>query len=502
MRGNRQAFAFVFAFATVLVLFGTLPAGWGFTQPTRATCPSQLLSGRRSPWDPSIAPWVVPGGGRGGRAGVLPPLGSSADPGAAGGSGARGESSPAERRIHRRIYRRLRRVSSGVRRSVPLFLLAAAMLLPTNRAAVAAGGRSGGRAGGSFAPSSRPMAGGRGMGMGGYGGRRSHPMLSHPPGMYRRGVHPGLYMMPRIPWGSMPPTGQRPDRARGPGAGGAVQEMEHQRGAVEGGDSDSLIQFSDIVDTPGDMASPYSSRRSVRVVNPITYYTALTGAYGLIVYTANKTRREDGLSSTTAVSPLGPGVSVVKVTVALDVSDRNDPNCILSKIEDLTRRADTGSRQGVQRLIGDVALELLRKESSIAFACSSYSHHKGRTAAERLYNGLSTTERVKYDQEVNRFGGSEETTSTNEKDDETDSFSWKPTSAVVTVLLQIEGDQTTVPAMISSRSDLKKALLRIAADCQVEDCLLSAEVLWTPERKTDALSPEDITSWYPDLMVL
>ena len=143
MRGNRQAFAFVFAFATVLVLFGTLPAGWGFTQPTRATCPSQLLSGRRSPWDPSIAPWVVPGGGRGGRAGVLPPLGSSADPGAAGGSGARGESSPAERRIHRRIYRRLRRVSSGVRRSVPLFLLAAAMLLPTNRAAVAAGGRSG-----------------------------------------------------------------------------------------------------------------------------------------------------------------------------------------------------------------------------------------------------------------------------------------------------------------------------------------------------------------------
>ena len=134
--------------------------------------------------------------------------------------------------------------------------------------------------------------------------------------------------------------------------------------------------------------------------------------------------------------------------------------------------------------------------------CTDVDLRVNERRAERLYNGLSTTERVKYDQEVNRFGGSEETTSTNEKDDETDSFSWKPTSAVVTVLLQIEGDQTTVPAMISSRSDLKKALLRIAADCQVEDCLLSAEVLWTPERKTDALSPEDITSWYPDLMVL
>ena len=69
MRGNRQAFAFVFAFATVIVLFGTLPAGWGFTQPTRATCPSQLLSGRRSPWDPSIAPWVVPGRGEEGGGG-------------------------------------------------------------------------------------------------------------------------------------------------------------------------------------------------------------------------------------------------------------------------------------------------------------------------------------------------------------------------------------------------------------------------------------------------
>jgi hypothetical protein len=62
-------------------------------------------------------------------------------------------------------------------------------------------------------------------------------------------------------------------------------------------------------------------------------------------------------------SVLGPGVSVIEMSIALDVPDRDDSNSILSVIDRLSRTAKTDSCVGVQNLTSQVALKLLQRES-------------------------------------------------------------------------------------------------------------------------------------------
>lgn len=57
-------------------------------------------------------------------------------------------------------------------------------------------------------------------------------------------------------------------------------------------------------------------------------------------------------------------------------------------------------------------------------------------------------------------------------------------------------------AKIQKRVDLLSALSQIASDCQVDDCLLSAEVLWSPQRRSEWISPEEIYLDYPTLFPL
>jgi uncharacterized membrane protein len=69
----------------------------------------------------------------------------------------------------------------------------------------------------------------------------------------------------------------------------------------------------------------------------------------------------------------------------------------------------------------------------------------------------------------------------------------------VTINLAIEGDKTMLPS-IRFRQDLLDSLSKIAADAQVEDCLLSAEILWSPEDRNEVLPPEDVIADYPELV--
>jgi uncharacterized membrane protein len=77
----------------------------------------------------------------------------------------------------------------------------------------------------------------------------------------------------------------------------------------------------------------------------------------------------------------------------------------------------------------------------------------------------------------------------------------RATVAVVTINLCIEGDSTKV-SKIRNHIELHSALSRIASDCQVDDCLLSAEVLWSPESRTERITSEEIYADYPTLFPL
>lgn len=99
-------------------------------------------------------------------------------------------------------------------------------------------------------------------------------------------------------------------------------------------------------------------------------------------------------------SALGPGFSVVSVTVALDVPNRDDPSCILSKLKRQALTTKTDSRGGVKDMMSQTALELLREERSIISVDSSYRHFRTFNEAERVFNRLSINQRSKFDRET------------------------------------------------------------------------------------------------------
>lgn len=196
-------------------------------------------------------------------------------------------------------------------------------------------------------------------------------------------------------------------------------------------------------------------------------------------------------------SVLGAGTSVVKMSVALDVSNRDDPNCILKVLERLADTAKTDSRMGLQNLSSQIALELLRRKSSIISAATEYRHFRNREKAQREFNSLSIKERGKFEQEaISKFGGVDYSTSRSSSG--SGGFDDKATKAVVTLVLAIDGDSTKVPA-IRSMGDVEEALRKIASDVKVSDCLQGAEILWTPEDRSETLTMRDVLADYPEL---
>ncbi len=101
-------------------------------------------------------------------------------------------------------------------------------------------------------------------------------------------------------------------------------------------------------------------------------------------------------------SPLGPGVSVLSLTTALNVPDRDSPNSVLARLSRLALVARTDSRKGVQDLISETALELLRHKDYIVSVDSQYSHFARVTDAQRAFNTLSIGGRSKFDEETGK----------------------------------------------------------------------------------------------------
>merc|ERR1712159_919197 len=201
-------------------------------------------------------------------------------------------------------------------------------------------------------------------------------------------------------------------------------------------------------------------------------------------------------SSPASSSALGPGTSVVQLSVALEVPDRDNRNSILSVLDRYSKTANMDSRKGVQQLTSQIALEVLRRKSSIVSASSSNKHFMNRNKALREFQNRSVKERSKFETENgNKFlqFGDNSNNNNNAGD--------KATMAVVTFVMAIDGDSTKLNK-IDSVTDVEQALRQIASDSMTDDCLQNAEILWTPEDRSEALTVRDIVADYPQLRAI
>lgn len=212
-------------------------------------------------------------------------------------------------------------------------------------------------------------------------------------------------------------------------------------------------------------------------------------------------------------SALGTGTTVSSITLALDVPNRNDPRNILNRLSSIAETANTISKRGLQDLLSSVALELLRQEKSITSAYTHTSHHKFVGQAEREFQSLSVHGRSKVDRltgtyrplpcfspcifSVNKFG------SKDAPDEDGRGLNGdgmvSPTTGIVTLLFAIQGDSTILPQTYT-REALRKALTMISTDAMVADCLLTAEILWSPNDPTEQLEAETVYADYPNLI--
>ncbi|KAL3823904.1 hypothetical protein ACHAXA_005486 [Cyclostephanos tholiformis] len=207
--------------------------------------------------------------------------------------------------------------------------------------------------------------------------------------------------------------------------------------------------------------------------------------------------------------PLGRGITVGKVQVALSVDgrERASGDSIFAVLERHGRDdADVGALYDddyedgrgdskLSTMCHEVCLALLRKSDDWISACSDSRWFKEQDMgkAESLYNLWADREACKFEREhvppegTHASGGGIEST-----------------VAVVSLVIEVQGDETNFDRAGFSLAETKSVLTSIASDCRVEggDCLNAFEVFWTPSEPTEVLTERDTIIDFPELITL
>jgi uncharacterized membrane protein len=212
-------------------------------------------------------------------------------------------------------------------------------------------------------------------------------------------------------------------------------------------------------------------------------------------------------------------VTVVKCSIAFDVSDRDDPSSILSVLDRLAITAKADRRQDDVRLTKQVAMDLLRRKAKIRSASGTVLRYRHRKEAQRTYNQWCVQEQSKFEQDMNNMFGKSDLPATKRKDTNHNlkMTASTPTMAVVTLILSVKGlnrihnnkwKWKDMP-MIHSRSDLIALLEAIAGMDETftstelsSQQLLGVKIIWIPKDRLGMLTDEDMIENYPELTVL
>lgn len=184
--------------------------------------------------------------------------------------------------------------------------------------------------------------------------------------------------------------------------------------------------------------------------------------------------------------PDGP-VSIAQVQVGLLASAR----ALQRDLRNLAASSDTSTSSGLQRVLQDSTLALLRQPDLWVYANAEVGQVPFQ-AAEATFNRLSMTERSKLAGEIttNVSGarGPASATSAGDADATSDYIA-------VTLLVASRSRLTLKP--VSGSEELRE-VLRVLGSVP-SDQLLALEVIWQPEGAGEVLSADELITAYPDL---
>ena len=182
-------------------------------------------------------------------------------------------------------------------------------------------------------------------------------------------------------------------------------------------------------------------------------------------------------------------VSIVQFQIGLLASARE----IQVQLRELASSSDTSTSSGLQRILQDTTLSLLRKPELWVYS-NIETGSVPFVSAESTFNRISITERSKLKAELtSNYSGQISTSITSKsKPGESD-----PTNEYIAITILV-ATKINLKLDNSANNELITEALRILGSISSND-LIALEVIWQPEGKGETLREEDLITQYPNL---
>lgn len=220
-----------------------------------------------------------------------------------------------------------------------------------------------------------------------------------------------------------------------------------------------------------------------------------------LIQAFQRSRGENGASYDNNDTSGGGGMSsmerfaVAKVQVGLLGSARE----LQTDLEGIASKADTTSPQGLQYILQETVLSLMRNPQYCVYGYAKSGSERGMSRAESRFNQLSLEERSKFEKEtLVNVGGRSKRASLSGSGSDNGGLGESKELIVVTVL--VAASCPLKLKQVGSFSALKEDL-SILGSLGASD-ILAVEVLWTPEEEDDFFTREDLAADYPMLAPL
>tara|TARA_B100000700_G_scaffold220480_1_gene242684 strand:+ start:1146 stop:2117 length:972 start_codon:yes stop_codon:yes gene_type:complete len=220
-------------------------------------------------------------------------------------------------------------------------------------------------------------------------------------------------------------------------------------------------------------------------------FLILMSIIGLIVNSVKNSSNAFSSTNNTIVSQSSKTekITLIQFQIGLLASAKE----MQAKLREIASSSNTSSPSGLQKVLQETTLALLRKPESWVYS-NIESGSVPFSAAESTFNRISITERSKLKAELTSNYSGKISTS---KDNELHPGDPDPTNEfiAITILLAIKKD---LRLNNSANSQIITEDLRLLGAIPSND-LLALEVIWQPEGEGETLSEEELITQYPNL---
>ena len=216
----------------------------------------------------------------------------------------------------------------------------------------------------------------------------------------------------------------------------------------------------------------------------------LMAVAGVLVNALRGVGNAPSIGGAAAAPAIPRNVNMIQVQVGLLASAKS----LQEDLRSLAASSDTSSSAGLQRLLQETTLALLRQPDLWVYA-NAESGSVPFSSAESTFNRLSMNERSKLDAELTSNVGGQRTTDTSNNTGDADA-----TNEFIVVTLLVASTASAKLAGADTGEDLRQTLRILGSTASSE--LMALEVIWQPEGRGDVLSANDLVTAYPNLQHL